>query len=98
MPAGQRDPQLARFSIAPNRAAVLPTVKAALAVNPRLLVMASPWSPPGWMKTGDSLVQCTLRPDSYDVYARYFVRYLKAYAAEGVRIRYLTIQNEPDDA
>ncbi|RDE05659.1 glycoside hydrolase family 30 protein [Sphingomonas aracearum] len=96
MPAGQRDPQLARFSIAPNRAAVLPTVKAALRVNPQLLVMASPWSPPGWMKTGDSLIGGTLRPDSYEVYARYFVRYLQAYAAQGVPIRYLTIQNEPD--
>lgn len=96
MPAGQRDPELTRFSIAPNRATVLPTVKAALAINPRLVVMASPWSPPGWMKTGDSMIGGTLRDDAYLVYARYFVRYLQAYAAEGVPMAYVTIQNEPD--
>ncbi|VVS99023.1 Glycosyl hydrolase [Sphingomonas sp. EC-HK361] len=96
MPPGQRDPDLRRFSIQPNRANVLPVVKQALAINPRLVVMASPWSPPGWMKTGDALIGGTLRPDAYAPYARYFVRYLQAYAAEGVPIRYLTIQNEPD--
>ncbi|KQM86101.1 hypothetical protein ASE67_09570 [Sphingomonas sp. Leaf23] len=96
MPAGQRDPALARFSIAPNRTTVLPTVKAALAINPRLVVMASPWSPPGWMKTGDSMIGGTLRDDAYPVYARYFVRYLQAYAAAGVKMAYVTIQNEPD--
>lgn len=96
MPAGQRDPNLTRFSIAPNRTTVLPTVKAALAINPQLVVMASPWSPPGWMKTGDSLIGGTLRDDAYPVYARYFVRYLQAYAKEGVAMRYVTIQNEPD--
>ncbi|WP_294324128.1 glycoside hydrolase family 30 beta sandwich domain-containing protein [uncultured Sphingomonas sp.] len=96
MPIGKRDPELKQFSIAPNRATVLPTVKAALAINPKLVVMASPWSPPGWMKTGDSMIGGTLRDDAYDVYARYFVRYLKAYAAQGVAMRYVTVQNEPD--
>ncbi|PZO74006.1 MAG: glycosyl hydrolase [Sphingomonas hengshuiensis] len=96
MPAGQRDPTLARFSIAPNRATVLPTVQQALAINPRLVVMASPWSPPGWMKSGDSMIGGTLRNDAYAVYARYFVRYLQAYAQAGVPMRYVTIQNEPD--
>lgn len=96
MPPGQRDPELRHFSIAPNRTTVVPTIRQALRINPGLVVMASPWSPPGWMKTGDSMIGGTLRDDAYDVYARYFVRYLRAYAAEGVRIRYLTIQNEPD--
>lgn len=96
VPAGQTDPTLARFSIAPNRRDVLPVVKQALAVNPRLTVMASPWSPPGWMKTSGSLIGGTLRPDAYDAYARYFVRYLDAYRREGVAMRYVTIQNEPD--
>ncbi|MBB5711780.1 glycoside hydrolase family 30 protein [Sphingomonas xinjiangensis] len=96
MPAGMRDPQLRRFSIEPNRQTVLPTVKQALRINPGLVVMASPWSPPSWMKTGDSMIGGTLRNDSYDAYARYFVRYLKAYEAEGVKMPYVTIQNEPD--
>jgi glucosylceramidase len=46
-PKGETDPGLAHFSIAPARKEVLPAVKAARAVNPRLAVMVSPWSAPG---------------------------------------------------
>jgi glucosylceramidase len=95
MPAGQTDPELAHFSIAPNRAAVLPTVKAALAINPQLRVMASPWSAPGWMKTTDSLIQGSLKPEAYAPFAQYLSRYVAAYRAEGVPIFALTLQNEP---
>ncbi len=95
MPPGQQDPQLARFSIAPQRDTVLPVVKAALAVNPQLKVMASPWSAPGWMKSGDSLVKGTLKPEAFDAFARYLNRYVDAMKAEGVPISALTLQNEP---
>jgi glucosylceramidase len=95
MPAGQADPELAHFSIEPNRAAVLPTVKAALAINPQLRVMASPWSAPGWMKTSDSLIQGSLKPEAFAPFAQYLSRYVSAYRAEGVPIFALTLQNEP---
>jgi glucosylceramidase len=95
MPAGQSDPELAHFSIEPNRAAVLPTVKAALAINPQLRVMASPWSAPGWMKTSDSLIQGSLKPDAFAPFAQYLSRYVSAYRDEGVPIFALTLQNEP---
>ena len=95
MPPGQADPELAHFSIAPNRADVLPVVKRALAINPQLRVMASPWSAPGWMKTTDSLVQGTLRPEAFGPFAEYLRRYVDAYKAEGVPIFALTLQNEP---
>jgi glucosylceramidase len=95
MPAGQSDPALRHFSIAPNRAAVLPVVKAALAINPQLKVMASPWSAPGWMKTSDSLIKGQLKPDAYPAFAEYLNRYVDAYRAEGVPIFALTLQNEP---
>jgi glucosylceramidase len=94
-PAGQSDPTLAHFSIEPNRAELLPVVKQALRVNPGLQVMASPWSAPGWMKTSDSLIKGSLRPDMYDAFSRYLLRYVDAYAAEGVPIFALTVQNEP---
>ena len=94
-PPGQADPELVHFSIEANRGDVLPVVKQALAVNPQLQVMASPWSAPGWMKTTDSLVKGSLRPDRYDAFARYLVRYVQAYAAEGIPIFALTVQNEP---
>ena len=95
MPAGESDPELKRFSIDPHRATVLPTVKAALAINPQLKVMASPWSAPGWMKTSDSLVKGALKPQAYDAFARYLGRYVGAMQKEGVPIFALTLQNEP---
>lgn len=95
MPPGQRDPTLARFSIEPDRANRLPVVRRALAINPALKVMASPWSAPAWMKTTGKLIKGSLRPDAYEALAEYLARYVDAYAAEGVPIFALTIQNEP---
>src|ERR1043166_6227722 len=95
MPAGQTDSALARFSIDSNRAYVLPVVQRALAINPQLKIMASPWSPPGWMKTTGSLIQGTLRPEAYAPLADYFRRSIEAYRAAGVPIYAITRQKEP---
>jgi len=94
-PGGQADPDLAHFSIEPNRADLLPVLKAALAINPQLRIVASPWSPPGWMKTSGRMVGGRLRADSQPALAKYLVRFVDAYAAEGVPIYALTLQNEP---
>lgn len=90
------DPTLAGFSTAPMELHVFPTVRAAVAINPELKVMHSPWSAPGWMKTTDSLIQGQLKPEFYPTYADYWVRYLRAAGANGVPTDYLSIQNEPD--
>jgi glucosylceramidase len=95
-PGNAPDPQLAHFSIAPNLADVVPVTRAALAINPQLKVMASPWSAPAWMKSSRSLIQGTLDPDAYDAFARYLLKYVDAYAAQGIPIWALTVQNEPD--
>lgn len=95
MPPGARDPTFARFSIEPDRANRLPVVQRALAINPALKIMASPWSAPAWMKSSDRLIKGTLRPDAYEAFAEYLARYVDAYAAEGVPIFALTVQNEP---
>jgi glucosylceramidase len=95
LPAGETDPTLAHFSIEPNRLDVLPVVKRALAINPSLTVMASPWSAPAWMKTTRSLIKGSLRPEAYDAFAEYLRRYIQAYEAERVPIFALTMQNEP---
>ncbi|MDR7297257.1 glucosylceramidase [Pelomonas aquatica] len=95
MPPGQTDPELKHFSLARERQDVIPAAKQALALNPKLQVMASPWSAPGWMKTTDSLVQGQLRPEFYGAFANYMVRYVEAMGAEGIPIFALTLQNEP---
>lgn len=94
-PDGQPDPQLRYFSIAPNLGDVVPVVRQALAINPRLTIMASPWSAPAWMKDSGSLIKGTLRDEYFDAFARYLVRYVRAYSAEGIDISALTVQNEP---
>jgi len=95
MPAGGADLALEHFSIAPEEADVLPVTREALALNPQLKVMASPWSAPGWMKSNDSLIQGTLRDDRQDVFARYLVRYTEEVKRLGVPLFALTLQNEP---
>lgn len=96
MPAGQTDPQLARFSMARVEAEQIPALKAAKAVNPDLMLMASPWSAPGWMKTSGSLIKGNLKPEHYGAFARYFVRYLDGMEGAGLPVRYVSMQNEPD--
>jgi len=95
MPAGQTDPTLAHFSVDHDRSYIIPLLRQARRLNPQLTVMATPWSPPGWMKTSDSMIGGTLRPDAYRPLADYFTRFLEAYAAAGVPVRYITPQNEP---
>jgi glucosylceramidase len=95
MPAGERDSTLAHFTIDADRADKLPLLKRALAINPQLKLIGSPWSAPGWMKTTGSLIQGTLRPDAYDSFALYFRKFIQAYAADGVPIFAVTMQNEP---
>ncbi len=95
MPAGQRDEALRNFSIDADRPHKLPVLRRALALNPQLRIVASPWSAPAWMKSNGSLIQGTLRPDSYGVFADYLRRFVRAYEAEGVPIFAITLQNEP---
>ncbi|MGH7711146.1 MAG: glycoside hydrolase family 30 protein, partial [Gemmatimonadaceae bacterium] len=92
---GGFDSTLANFSIAPDRDATMPILKRALAINPGLTVMASPWSAPAWMKTTGSMIKGTLRPDAYALYAEYFRKFIDAYAAEGIPIHLISLQNEP---
>jgi glucosylceramidase len=56
VPAGQTDFAMRHFSIAHDRAEILPLLRQARALNPHLKVMATPWSPPAWMKTNGSLI------------------------------------------
>src|SRR5258705_1699222 len=95
MPAGETDPALTRFSIDADRAETIPILRRALAINPQLAIMASPWSAPGWMKTTGSMIKGTLRPEAYGPFAEYFRRFVEAYAAGKIPIFAISVQNEP---
>lgn len=87
---------LSNFSIEEDYKHVIPMLKEILAINPGLQIMATPWSPPAWMKTTNSMVGGKLRPDCYAVYADYLIRYIQAYKREGIDIHTITVQNEPE--
>ncbi|GAB5520202.1 MAG: glucosylceramidase [Rhodothermales bacterium] len=95
LPAGATDPDLSELSIAPAEAFILPVLRDALALNPALQIMATPWSAPAWMKANGQLNGGELRDDALDAFARYLVGTLEAYEAAGVPIAALTPQNEP---
>ena len=94
-PPGETDSTLAHFSIDVDRAEKIPALKRALAINPRLKLVGSPWSAPGWMKSSGSLIKGTLLSRFYGSYAEYFRRWIQAYEAEGLPIFAITLQNEP---
>ena len=95
LPEGETDLELEQFSIEKDREYMLPAIKIAQEKNPDLIFFSSPWSPPGWMKTNGSMLAGKMKPEYYDVYARYFVKYIEAYAAEGIPVYAVTPQNEP---
>ena len=97
MPAGQTDPSLAHFSIAPDQAYVLPLIQQIVAINPAVSVLATPWTPPAWMLATGSFEQNagTFGSSWMTAYAAYFVRFLQAYEAAGVPVWAVTAQNEP---
>jgi glucosylceramidase len=99
VPAGQTDYRLAHFSIAHDQRQILPLLREAERLNPSLSVLATPWSPPAWMKTGDSLTGGRLIDDPriYRAYATYLVDFVLAYRANGVRVDTITVQNEPQN-
>ena len=95
LPQGQEDPDLSEFSIAADEEDVIPVFKDILTIAPELGIIGSPWSAPAWMKTNRDLYGGSLKPEWYDVYAQYFVEYIKAYGQHGIDIDAITPQNEP---
>jgi len=94
------DEALASFSIERDRQALLPMIKAAQAVAGRpLKILASPWSPPAWMKSNGHMAHGgNLLPQYRAAWAQWFVRFIQAYEAEGVPIWGVSVQNEPEAA
>jgi len=93
---GEPDPDLKRFSIEHDREYILPMLREARQANPDLFLFASPWSPPGWMKAGGSLLGGSMRRKYLPSYAQYFLKFLQAYDAAGVPVQAVTPQNEVD--
>jgi len=95
LPAGETDIHLEKFSLAYDTLYLIPILKKILAINPNIKIMGSPWSAPVWMKTNNESRGGSLKPEYFDAYALYFVKYIQAMKTHGIDIDAITIQNEP---
>lgn len=94
---GDRD--LHTFDIAHDREQIIPLVKKALAKRgaESFGLLISPWSPPAYMKTnGEMNHGGKLKKEYFRLWAEYYVRFLTALREEGLPVKYLTVQNEPE--
>ena len=94
LPEGQTDPSLSKFSLARDKD-LISMLKEILAINPKIKIIAAPWSPPVWMKDNGKSIGGSLKTEYYDVYAKYFVKYIQGMQKEGITIDAVTPQNEP---
>jgi len=91
------DKSLSTFNIDHDREFRIPLIKKAIqTAGGNLILYASPWSAPAFMKSNNNMLQGgKLLPEYYDTWATYFTKFIGAYEAEGIPIWGVTIQNEP---
>ncbi|MBP6609609.1 MAG: hypothetical protein KA206_00810 [Paludibacter sp.] len=99
----QKDDYLMKnFSIQRDEKCLIPYIKAAYRINPKILLFASPWSPPAWLKQNASMTgpaannKLIDKPEIYKTYALYLSKYIQAYYRNGITINRLCVQNETD--
>jgi len=93
---GEVDPDLIKMTIAKDQEFLVPILKEIQSIQPNLKLIASPWSPPVWMKDNGKSKGGHLLSKYYETYAQYFVKYIQLMRAEGLQINAVTIQNEPE--
>lgn len=91
------DTSLRSFNISHDLQYKVPLIKQAIAASKgRLLLYASPWSPPAWMKDNNNMLQGgKLKKEFAQSWAQYFVKFIRAYEAQKIPVWGLTVQNEP---
>ncbi|WP_152393347.1 glycoside hydrolase family 30 protein [Paenibacillus guangzhouensis] len=95
---GETDFLLQRFSIEKDiQFGIVKTLKRMLEISPELLIFASSWSPPAWMKTSGSLKRGQLKEghEYIEALARYYRKTIQAYQEHGIELYAITVQNEP---
>ena len=91
-----KDSHLENFSIERDEKYLIPMIKEAIKIQPSLKLLASPWSPPGFMKTNKNKNKGGKLLEEYkQLWAQYLIKYVKAYRKKNIAISYMTIQNEP---
>ena len=93
------DPNLDSFSISHDEAYIIPALREMLAIDPKVKILSTIWSPPAWMKANDNLNDLkgagTLLPQFYGTLANYFADFLRQYQEQGIPVWAITPENEP---
>ena len=91
----ENDQTLETFCIDHDKESLIPMIKEAMQYND-IEMFASPWSPPAYMKTnGEMNHGGKLKEEYFDLWAEYYVKFVKAYEEAGVKITSISVQNEP---
>lgn len=99
------DYEMEHFSIEREKTSVIPYIQLAIKNNPKMQLFGSPWSPPAWMKYSNLMDKGNTKPSEnklksdpkiYKAYAKYFRKYVEAYAKEGITVNRIVVQNETD--
>jgi len=92
------DRELAHFDMRRDKKCLIPFIKSAFSTEgAQFRLIATPWSPPAWMKTNNQMNNGgNLKPEYRETWALFFSKYIKAYKKDGIPIWGITIQNEPD--
>lgn len=89
------DEALESFNISRDEKSLIPMIKDALKYND-IEMFASPWSPPAYMKTnGQMNLGGKLKPEYYDLWAEYYLKFIEKYKEAGINISTVSVQNEP---
>jgi glucosylceramidase len=91
------DAELKSFSIDVDKKYKIPMIKQAMAAaGGKIPLYVSPWSPPAWMKDNNNMLQGgKLKPEFYQSWANYYMKYINSLEKDGVPVWGLSIQNEP---
>lgn len=92
------DDNMINFSLSgPDLTYLIPILKKIITINPDIKILATPWSPPRWMKSNNSWIGGSLNSSAYAAYANYFVKYITEMKLQGINIWAVTPQNEPEN-
>lgn len=91
------DKDLKTFTIEHDKQFRIPLIKKANEIaGGSLLLYASPWSPPAFMKDNNNMLKGgKLLPEYAQSWANYYTKFIKAYESEGIPVWGITLQNEP---
>ncbi|HOC81045.1 MAG TPA: glucosylceramidase, partial [Bacilli bacterium] len=92
------DTNLSTFNLAREEKYVIPVIEIAKSISEYpMRFLASPWSPPAYMKTNSSMTEGgTLKPECYSLWAQYITRYLQEMSKRHIYVEFLSVQNEPE--